>query len=53
MQSARDFSISKQNNLVHGSDGEESAKREIALWFKPEEVVAYGIAGEEWVFAGA
>src|ERR1700761_366414 len=48
-----DFSISKQNNLVHGSDSEESATREIALWFKPEELVTYGIAGEEWVFAGA
>jgi len=44
-----DFSISKQNNLVHGSDSEESAKREIALWFKPEEVVSYTIAGSEWV----
>ena len=28
-----DFSISKQNNLVHGSDSPESAQREIALWF--------------------
>src|SRR6201986_1207447 len=27
-----DFSISRQNNLVHGSDGEEAATREIALW---------------------
>ena len=31
-----DFSISKQNNLVHGSDSPESAQREIALWFRPE-----------------
>ena len=36
-----DFSISKQNNLVHGSDSPESAQREIALWFRPEEVVDY------------
>ena len=48
-----DFSISKQNNLIHGSDSAESAVREIALWFKPEEVVAYTLAGEAWVFAGA
>jgi len=48
-----DFSISKQNNLVHGSDSPESAQREIALWFRPEEVVAYEIAGSEWVFQGA
>src|SRR4051795_13771396 len=47
-----DFSISKQNNLVHGSDSEASAQREIALWFRPDEVVAYAIAGSEWVSAG-
>lgn len=48
-----DFSISKQNNLIHGSDSPESATREIALWFKPEEVLDYAIAGQEWVFGGA
>ena len=41
-----DFSISKQNNLVHGSDSPESAQREIALWFRPEELVDYELAGE-------
>lgn len=46
-----DFSISKQNNLVHGSDSVESAAREIALWFRAEEVTRYEIAGESWVFA--
>ncbi|TWT40249.1 nucleoside-diphosphate kinase [Botrimarina hoheduenensis] len=35
-----DFSSSRQMNLVHGSDGEEAAAREIALYFKPEEIVA-------------
>ncbi len=48
-----DFSISKQNNLLHGSDSAESATREIALWFRPEEVVNYSIAGSDWVFGGA
>jgi nucleoside-diphosphate kinase len=48
-----DFSISKQNNLVHGSDSEASAQREIALWFRPEEILAYELAGSEWVFQGA
>lgn len=28
-----DFSLSNQRNLVHASDSEESAKREIDLWF--------------------
>ena len=36
-----DYSSSKQNNLVHGSDSPESAEREIALW-----------SGSEWVFNG-
>ena len=48
-----DFALSVQNNLVHGSDSEESARREIALWFTPEELVDYTIAGSEWVFGDA
>ena len=28
-----DFALETQFNLVHGSDAEDSAKREIALWF--------------------
>ena len=28
-----DLSLSNRENLVHGSDGPESAEREIALWF--------------------
>jgi nucleoside-diphosphate kinase len=28
-----DWSLSNRENLVHGSDSAESAKREIALWF--------------------
>ncbi|WP_205474933.1 nucleoside-diphosphate kinase [Nocardioides sp. SYSU D00038] len=28
-----DLSLSNRENLVHGSDSEESAAREIALWF--------------------
>lgn len=48
-----DFSISKQNNLVHGSDSPESARREIELWFRPDELLDYALAGSEWVFGGA
>ena len=29
----RDWGLAVQQNLVHGSDGVESAAREIALWF--------------------
>src|SRR5271168_4024890 len=48
-----DFSISKQNNLLHGSDSPESAQREIALWFRPNELTEYALAGDEWVLGGS
>ena len=47
-----DFAISVQNNLVHGSDSPENAAAEIALWFKPEEIVSYAPVDVAWV-AGA
>lgn len=34
-----DYGNSKGFNLIHGSDSVESATREIALWFRPEEIV--------------
>ncbi|HIF30819.1 MAG TPA: nucleoside-diphosphate kinase [Planctomycetes bacterium] len=36
-----DFSSSRQMNLVHASDGPESATREIDLYFETGEVLAY------------
>lgn len=36
-----DFSNSRSFNLVHGSDSAESAGREIALFFRPEELPAW------------
>ena len=44
-----DFAISVQNNLVHGSDSVENANIEIALWFKPEELVSYQPTDAAWV----
>jgi nucleoside-diphosphate kinase len=38
-----------QNNLVHGSDSVENAALEIALWFKPEELVSYQPTDAAWV----
>ena len=43
-----DFAISIQNNLVHGSDSPENARAEIALWFKPEELVNYEPSDRNW-----
>ena len=34
-----DFSLSKEQNVVHGSDGPESAAREIGLFFRDDELV--------------
>ena len=34
-----DFALSKEENVVHGSDSVASAEREIDLFFRPEELV--------------
>lgn len=34
-----DFGLDIGRNLIHGSDAQETAQREIALWFKDEELV--------------
>jgi nucleoside-diphosphate kinase len=47
-----DFALSVQNNLIHGSDSPDNARAEIALWFKPEELVSYQPVDAAWV-AGA
>ena len=36
-----DYSSSRQMNLVHASDSEESAARELALYFQPNELCEY------------
>jgi nucleoside-diphosphate kinase len=36
-----DFGINIGRNLIHGSDAIETAQREIALWFKDEELVSW------------
>jgi nucleoside-diphosphate kinase len=46
-----DFSSSRQMNLVHASDGPDAAKREIALYFKPEEITSYEATISPWLRA--
>ncbi|MBW7866136.1 MAG: nucleoside-diphosphate kinase [Candidatus Hydrogenedens sp.] len=43
-----DFGLSNQTNLIHASDGVETATREIALYFRPEELVDYTLPFEDW-----
>lgn len=44
-----DFGLEIGRNLVHGSDGAETAASEIALWFG-EDVVAWSRASDPWIF---
>lgn len=37
-------------NIIHGSDGPETAKDEIKLWFKPEELVSFTSNAEKWIY---
>lgn len=44
-----DFGISKTFNLIHGSDSPASAETEIALYFKPAELLDYTTAAHSWI----
>jgi nucleoside-diphosphate kinase len=45
-----DFSLEVGRNLVHASDGPDTAVNEIALWFKPEELVSWDRSVDPWIF---
>ncbi|GAB4412796.1 MAG: nucleoside-diphosphate kinase [Anaerolineales bacterium] len=45
-----DYALEIGRNLVHGSDGPETAKTEIALFFKPEELLDYSRDTDKWIF---
>lgn len=45
-----DMGVSNRFNLVHGSDSPESAGREIALFFRGDEIQAYEPADQRWVY---
>lgn len=45
-----DYGIQAQFNLVHASDSVENGQAEIALWFKPEELVRWKRITEDWMF---
>ena len=44
-----DFGISNQYNLIHGSDSTDSAKRELALYFKDGEIFEWQPADSDWI----
>ncbi|XP_059277345.1 nucleoside diphosphate kinase 3-like isoform X2 [Lycium ferocissimum] len=45
-----DLAVVVGRNIIHGSDGPETAKDEIKLWFKPEELVRYTSNDEKWIY---
>lgn len=45
-----DLAVVVGRNIIHGSDGPETAKDEIGLWFKPEELVNYTSNAEKWIY---
>lgn len=45
-----DFGIDTGMNIIHGSDGPESAIREINLWFDPEEIFDWKKTCDAWVY---
>jgi len=46
-----DFAVETAQNLVHASDGSETAATELALWFSPDELQAYDRDVDRWVLA--
>jgi len=46
-----DFALSRSNNLVHGSDGPESAEKELTLFFEPGELCEWESAEFPWVYS--
>jgi len=45
-----DFALEVGRNLIHASDKPETGAREVALWFKSEELVEWTREVDKWVF---
>ncbi len=46
-----DFALETAQNLVHASDGPETAQGEVDLWFSADELVDYAREVDRWVLA--
>lgn len=44
-----DFGLMTGRNLTHASDSPDTAQAEIALWFKPEEIITWSHTSEDWL----
>ena len=46
-----DFALETAQNLIHASDGSETAATELALWFRPDELLEYERDIDRWALA--
>lgn len=44
------YGVDISHNVIHGSDSVESAKREIEIYFQPEELIGYTRDVEKWIW---
>lgn len=47
-----DFALEVGRNLTHASDTVENGEKEVALWFKKEELVQWSRDTDRWIFEG-
>jgi nucleoside-diphosphate kinase len=45
-----DYALEIGFNIIHGSDGPETAVQEINLFFKPEQLLDYKLVTDQWVY---
>ncbi len=45
-----DFGIAVERNLVHASDGAETAAYEVSLFFAESEIISWDRATDEWLY---
>jgi nucleoside-diphosphate kinase len=45
-----DFALVVGRNLTHASDSPENGEKEVALWFKPDELVSWDRDVDSWIF---
>jgi nucleoside-diphosphate kinase len=45
-----DFALEVGRNLTHASDTHENGCNEVALWFKPDELVSWDRTIDPWIF---
>jgi nucleoside-diphosphate kinase len=45
-----EFGVDVGRNIIHGSDAPETAQKEIALWFSPEELSSWQPTITPWIY---